>query len=69
MAQVTWSPNGRWLLVSWPAADQWVFVAVAGGAPRIAAISRIKRQFTPRSPLSAFPTVDGWCCTAQGPAN
>jgi hypothetical protein len=65
--QVDWSPNSRWLLVSWPAADQWVFVAVHG-APRIAAVSGIARQFTTRSAGRGFPRLDGWCCTARGPA-
>lgn len=61
---VSWSPDGRWLLVDWPAANQWVFVRVAG-APRVAAVSRIAQQFSARG---AFPQLDGWCCTAQGPA-
>jgi hypothetical protein len=65
--QVVWSPNGRWLLVSWPAADQWVFIAVSG-APRIAAVSRIARQFNRGSPVKHFPQLEGWCCTARGAA-
>jgi len=55
--QVTWSPDGRWLLVSWPTADQWVFVRAAG-ARRIRAASNISEQFRSRS----FPRVEGWCC-------
>ena len=46
--QVSWSPDGRWLLVGWPAADQWVFVRVVG-APHVAAVSRIAQQFSPQS--------------------
>jgi hypothetical protein len=65
--QASWSPDGHWLLVSWPAANQWVFLRVTG-APRITAVSRIAQQFTPTSPARGFPRVDGWCCTAQGPA-
>ncbi len=65
--QVSWSPDGRWLLVSWPAADQWVFVRVVG-APRVAAVSRIAQQFSGTSATRAFPELDGWCCTAQGSA-
>ena len=61
---VSWSPDGRWLLVDWPAADQWVFVR-AGGAPFVAAVSRIAQQF---SAAGAFPQVEGWCCTARGRA-
>jgi dipeptidyl aminopeptidase/acylaminoacyl peptidase len=65
--QVLWSPNGRWLLVSWPAADQWVIIAVTG-TPRLTAVSRIARQFTGRSRATGFPRLDGWCCTARGAA-
>ena len=61
LRQVLWSPDGRWLLVSWPAADQWVFVRVAG-RPRIAAVSHIAHQL---SPGGGFPQLDGWCCTAS----
>ncbi|MBV8944660.1 MAG: PD40 domain-containing protein [Solirubrobacterales bacterium] len=61
---VSWSPDGRWLLVDWPAADQWVFVRAAG-APRVAAVSRIAQQFSARG---AFPQLEGWCCAARGPA-
>jgi hypothetical protein len=52
--QVAWSPNGRWLLVSWPDADQWVFVRPSG---EIAAVSNVAMQFE-----GTFPTVAGWCC-------
>jgi len=72
LRQLAWSPDGRWLLVSWPAADQWVFVRVAG-MPRIAAVSRIARQFSARgaqpSAPDGFPSLDGWCCTTTGTAS
>jgi WD40-like Beta Propeller Repeat len=64
---VSWSPDGRWLLIDWPAADQWVFVRAAG-APRVAAVSRIAQQFSSGGSVGAFPRLEGWCCTAQGPA-
>ena len=52
--QVAYSPNGRWLLVSWPTANQWVFVR---STPRkIVGASRIAVQF------GGFPRVSGWCC-------
>src|SRR5262249_38198645 len=54
---LAWSPNGRWLLVSWPTADQFVFVRV-GGPRRIVAASAITRQFGG----GAFPRIAGWCC-------
>ena len=46
---VSWSPDGRWLLVTWPAANQWVFVRVAGapahrgGLPDRAAVLKRRR--------------------------
>ena len=55
--QVTWSPDGRWLLVTWPTADQWVFVR-AGPEKRIRAVSNVSEQFRSNS----FPRVEGWCC-------
>ncbi len=64
LRQLDWSPDGRWLLVSWPAANQWVFVRVVG-APRIEAVSRIAQQFSTGTGFT-FPQLDGWCCTPQG---
>ena len=53
----TWSPDGRWVLVSAPAADQWVFLR-ARGKPGIRAVSNVSAQFRSRT----FPTISGWCC-------
>jgi hypothetical protein len=64
--QLSWSPDGRWLLVSLPAANQWVFVRVAG-APRVQAVSRIVQQFS-NGAAGGFPQLEGWCCTARGQA-
>jgi hypothetical protein len=61
LRQVAWSPDARWLLVSWPAANQWIFIR-ATGRPRIEAISRITQQL-PGSTPGSYPHVDGWCCT------
>jgi hypothetical protein len=55
LRDIAWSPDGRWLLVTWPTADQWVFVRVAGGR-RIVAVSGITRQ------LGARARIAGWCC-------
>jgi len=55
IGQIAWSPNGRWLLVTWPAADQFLFVR---SPRRIRAVSGITRQFG----RGAFPSVGGWCC-------
>lgn len=67
LREVSWSPNGRWVLISWPAADQWVFVR-AVGSPRVAAVARIAQQFSSGTSARAFPQLEGWCCTVQGPA-
>jgi hypothetical protein len=56
---VNWSPDGRWLLVAWPDADQWVFVGAAG-KHRLEAVSNISRQFE-----GGFPALDGWCCVIR----
>ncbi len=54
---ITWSPNGRWLLVSLPAADQWAFVQTRG-TRRVLAVSHIRRQF------GGEPALDGWAPSA-----
>lgn len=51
---LAWSPDGRWLLVGWPAADQWVFVSSPGRRTR--AVANLSEQFRSRS----FPEVQGW---------
>ena len=57
----SFSPDGRWVLLPWQAADQWLFVRTAGHG--VIAVADISRQFDPdrRGPAS-FPEVDGWCC-------
>ena len=67
LREVSFSPNGKWVLISWPAADQWVFVR-ALGPPRVAAVGRIAQQFSPGGSAKSFPQLEGWCCTVQGPA-
>ena len=52
------SPDGRWLLVGWPTADQWVFIGT-GSRRRIRAVSNVSGQFRSAS----FPRLEGWCCT------
>ena len=53
---LAWSPDGRWLLVAWREADQWLFIRSAG-VRRIEAVSHIGAQFG-----GSFPHVVGWCC-------
>jgi hypothetical protein len=55
LRQVVFSPDGRWLLVTWPTANQWVFVRT-GHPRRIVGVSRISAQF------GIYPRVASWCC-------
>jgi hypothetical protein len=52
-----WSPDGRWILVAWRDADQWLFVG-ARGPRRVRAVANVKQQFDSKS----FPSLSGWCC-------
>jgi hypothetical protein len=62
LTDLAWSPNGRWLLVAWRSANQWLFLR-PGGGQRIVAVSDIARQFNPGGEqLGGFPSVSGWCC-------
>jgi outer membrane protein assembly factor BamB len=57
-----WSPNGSWLLLDWPTANQWLFLH----GSRVRAVANIERQF-PR-PDRAGPglRLDGrWCCASR----
>lgn len=48
------SPDGRWLLVAWPSAHQWVFLrAGTSGASRV---------LTFADKTHGFPQLEGWCC-------
>jgi hypothetical protein len=59
---VRWSPDGRWLLVAWRDADQWLFLRSAP-ARRVVAVSSIGRAFEPdRRGVPAFPAAGTWCC-------
>ncbi len=59
---VRWSPDGRWLLVAWRDADQWLFLR-STPARRVLAVSSIGRAFEPdRRGLPRFPAAGAWCC-------
>jgi hypothetical protein len=51
----SWSPDGRWLLIGWPAADQWLFIDTE--RPRdVDPYGQISEQFGG----GRFPRVEGW---------
>jgi hypothetical protein len=57
---LTWSPNGRWLLVAWPSADQWLFLRFPR-VGRIVVVSNVVAQFDPGGTgPRTFPRVAGW---------
>ncbi|HKP18237.1 MAG TPA: hypothetical protein VJT84_07140, partial [Gaiellaceae bacterium] len=53
---VAWSPDGHWLLLTWPSAGQWIFIR-STGVRRLLAYSHLTEQFG-----GGFPRVLGWCC-------
>jgi hypothetical protein len=58
LGTVVRSPDGRWVAVSWPDADQFVFFRTEG-KQQIRAVSNVKAQFRSRT----SPTIEGWCCS------
>jgi len=57
--RLRFSPSGRWLLVAWPSADQWVFLHPgATGTRSVLAAARVTRRIG----AAGFPQVSGWCC-------
>ena len=60
-SQVQWSPDDRWVLITWPAADQWLFLRSAR-VSGVSAVRDIARQFDPGVRTARFPAVADWCC-------
>jgi dipeptidyl aminopeptidase/acylaminoacyl peptidase len=58
-SDVAWSPDGRWLLLGWQSADQWLFIRSAD-VSKVSAVSSLAVQFDARG--REFPRVEGWCC-------
>jgi hypothetical protein len=56
---IVWSPDGRWLLVGWPTADQWLFLH----GSRVHAVANIREQFPRRDGHGPSLQFDSrWCC-------
>lgn len=63
--QPQWSPDDRWVLIAWPAADQWLFLRAAR-VSSIRAVGAIASQFSSSTALATFPRLVGWCCAPGG---
>jgi dipeptidyl aminopeptidase/acylaminoacyl peptidase len=64
---LAWSPDGQWLLATWPSANQWVFIRAGdrrrSGTEKLLAVANIAQQFAPGSiERPGFPGLGGWCC-------
>jgi len=56
---IAWSPDGGWLLVSWPTANQWVFLH----GSHVQAVGNIREQFPRADHLGPLLELTGrWCC-------
>ena len=53
--RIVWSPDSRWLMLSWRSADQWLFIRSAA-VRKVIPVSGIEEAFGP----DAVPA--GWCC-------
>jgi len=53
--RVLWSPDGRWLLLSWPSADQWLFL-------RSAAVRKLEPVSGIEAAFGAGAVPADWCC-------
>ena len=63
LEQLAWSPDERWLLVTWPSADQWLFLRMPG-VRRLLTVSSVTAQFDPSGTgPRTFPSIAGWCCS------
>ncbi|HST19246.1 MAG TPA: hypothetical protein VLK36_16515 [Gaiellaceae bacterium] len=56
---IVWSPDGTWLLLDWPTANQWLFLH----GSRVHAVANIEQQFPRPDRLGAMLQLDDrWCC-------
>jgi hypothetical protein len=65
LGPIAWSPDGRLLLVAWPDADQWLFLAPERRRPT-RAVADVAAQFAPGAVSARFPASVQWA-PAPGP--
>jgi WD40 repeat protein len=54
------SPDGRWLVSGWPAADQLLFLRLVPRIGKVVAVSDATDEFSPGGAPVTFPAVAGW---------
>jgi hypothetical protein len=60
VASPVFSPDGRWLLVGWRVADEWLFLSTPVAA-RVTSVPAVGKRLAPIAPGRwAFPRVLGW---------
>jgi hypothetical protein len=60
---LAWSPDGRWLLLGWRSADQWLFLRVEPKRRAVLTFGAISDAFDPAAAGRAgYPRLAGWCC-------
>ncbi|MGH2914878.1 MAG: hypothetical protein ACRDMX_07810, partial [Solirubrobacteraceae bacterium] len=59
LADPAFSPDGRWLVVASPSADEWLWLRVAG-ALRIGAVSGVAAKFHAGTASRGFPAPADW---------
>ncbi len=52
---LVWSPDGKWLIATWPFGDEWLLARASGG-PAVRGIAAVARRF------GASSRALGWCC-------
>ncbi len=59
--------DGKWLLLGWESADQWLFIRSAD-VDRVLSVPNVSAQFEGGGQDEVgFPHVAGWCCSDLAP--
>ena len=64
LGDLQWAPDGGRVLISRPAADEWLFLSPSGRASALRA-GDIAAQFAPGAIHPSFPDVSGWIQSAR----
>jgi len=60
LGPIAFSPDGRLLLVAWPDADQWLFLAPERRRRPVRAVADVAAQFAPGALRAGSPTAVEW---------